>query len=568
MRTFTYSTLVTIGGRILFWLALTASAAGIIVLLRAPYVPVHFEVREGRLNIGSLERPDDPDLFLCAGIDTPLSVENFALEVDDFIRYPEFVGPRDEARWWERQQELYTLLSTHTQLTFHVSRGERSPIGIPINVTTRSPLVLLKDTGFIYLAMLVYLVAARIVSRRSTLFSDRLSGFLFTSIALYLACAAAVIERGLALPTTAQHLFMSGIYLGAAGLISLVHFSWIFPARIWLLEKWPWLPKILYTYMGVTCALYFSGFIGFAGTFPFLVFWTVVMLASLLYSCFHLEQPDIRHHVALSALGPTLLGILFIAVTILPGVFRTSPMDFGAFALFSTIMPMSLTFSTESFRMFRQRQAVEDAREHERTVIARELHDYIGNDLTSMRYLSDSAAIMVKQQPAEARRLIGEIGQMASSTISRLKDFIWAMDTREVSWSDTLDHIRTEAERMISLSNAELRFIAQIENSDASAPTRIRYHLQSICREAVSNAVKHSGARNIRLELIITRHRLLLSIADDGLGFTLGPEANRGHGLKNMRHRAQSLESELRIFTGPGDGTLIKLVVRLSDKKG
>jgi signal transduction histidine kinase/ligand-binding sensor domain-containing protein len=89
--------------------------------------------------------------------------------------------------------------------------------------------------------------------------------------------------------------------------------------------------------------------------------------------------------------------------------------------------------------------------------------------------------------------------------------------------------------------------------------------LVAIVREALSNATVHAQARTIRLLVRFERWRLIIEVADDGIGISpevMGSGQREGHwGMPGMRERARQLGSNLRIQSGVGKGTRIRIVL-------
>ena len=83
-----------------------------------------------------------------------------------------------------------------------------------------------------------------------------------------------------------------------------------------------------------------------------------------------------------------------------------------------------------------------------------------------------------------------------------------------------------------------------------------------IAQEAVLNAVKHSGARTLKVTLDSTPHRLRLLVTDDGAGFDDATSVPVGHyGLIGMKERAAQIGAELHVMSVPGRGTTISVVM-------
>jgi two-component system sensor histidine kinase UhpB len=76
-------------------------------------------------------------------------------------------------------------------------------------------------------------------------------------------------------------------------------------------------------------------------------------------------------------------------------------------------------------------------------------------------------------------------------------------------------------------------------------------------REALTNARRHSGAKNVSVRLIREGDDLVADVTDDGRGF--GPGAEPGGGTRSMRERAAALRGELTVESEPGRGTTVRL---------
>jgi PAS domain S-box-containing protein len=83
-----------------------------------------------------------------------------------------------------------------------------------------------------------------------------------------------------------------------------------------------------------------------------------------------------------------------------------------------------------------------------------------------------------------------------------------------------------------------------------------------VVQEALTNARRHSGARNVRVGLRAEGDHLVAEVADDGRGF--GPETEPGVGLGSMRERARRLGGELEVESEPGGGTRVRVRVPMS----
>ena len=90
---------------------------------------------------------------------------------------------------------------------------------------------------------------------------------------------------------------------------------------------------------------------------------------------------------------------------------------------------------------------------------------------------------------------------------------------------------------------------------------QVQWELWHICREALANAVRHSGGHQLRVTLTYGLDALDIEVTDDGPGWG-GRVQGRGHnGLENMRRRAEGIGGRLEIDAGPGHGTRVHVSV-------
>jgi signal transduction histidine kinase len=87
--------------------------------------------------------------------------------------------------------------------------------------------------------------------------------------------------------------------------------------------------------------------------------------------------------------------------------------------------------------------------------------------------------------------------------------------------------------------------------------------MSRVIQEALTNARRHSGARNVRVSLRVEEGDLVAEVADDGRGF--GEESDPGVGMSSMRERALRLGGELEVESAPGEGTRVRLRVPMHD---
>ncbi len=83
-----------------------------------------------------------------------------------------------------------------------------------------------------------------------------------------------------------------------------------------------------------------------------------------------------------------------------------------------------------------------------------------------------------------------------------------------------------------------------------------------IFKEAMHNVLKYAESKNVKLSISATNGNATIELTDDGKGFDLNAESD-GEGLKNMKNRAEAIQSELKILSELEKGTSIRLKINL-----
>ncbi|WP_432479800.1 sensor histidine kinase [Nocardioides sp. GXQ0305] len=191
----------------------------------------------------------------------------------------------------------------------------------------------------------------------------------------------------------------------------------------------------------------------------------------------------------------------------------------------------------------------------ERRRLAREMHDGVAQDIASLGYLVDALAAS-PSTPAQAE------------TLQRLRDRITAV-VGEVRLS--VQTLRTDAEASESLGAAISGLARHLSESSgipirvavSETTTRLRAEVESellrIAQEAMTNAVRHSGAQGIAVECRVAAPNAEIVISDDGGG--LGRPRPDSFGLAIMRERAALIDADLQVRPGNPHGTEVRVSV-------
>ncbi|BEV16113.1 sensor histidine kinase [Herbaspirillum sp. DW155] len=200
-------------------------------------------------------------------------------------------------------------------------------------------------------------------------------------------------------------------------------------------------------------------------------------------------------------------------------------------------------------------------REQERARIARDLHDELGGQLTGI----GMALGQLREQLAREKHpwlpqvdYAQQLLQQASEGMERIIDDLHPAIV-EFGLVDALTWQCRHFSRQSGL-DCKLQCEPGLQVSDEF----VVLSLLRILREALNNAARHARARHIEVGLHAEGERLHLSVSDDGCG--LDPQralrgGRPGHGLTNMRLRAEALGGSLALAARPGGGTVVRVDV-------
>jgi len=211
-------------------------------------------------------------------------------------------------------------------------------------------------------------------------------------------------------------------------------------------------------------------------------------------------------------------------------------------------------------KVIRQKVQRETALE-ERTRIARDLHDDLGSSLTQITLLSDrSENEPVPELQANVRKISHTAREMAQS----LDAIVWAVNPKHDTLNGLVEYLSQYADDFLEDTPIHCRLKLPPSLPSCTVLAEVRHQLFLAFAEALNNAVRHSAASEIQIELAAEPAEFQIRIADNGAGFDLDSARVGGNGLKNMRQRLEGIGGRFELSSQPGQGCQIKLVIPLS----
>lgn len=208
--------------------------------------------------------------------------------------------------------------------------------------------------------------------------------------------------------------------------------------------------------------------------------------------------------------------------------------------------------------------ALQTIREEERTHIARELHDDLGQLLASLRM--DLTLLQGNRQlPEQSQRLIEGMEANLLTAIASLRRIATNLRPRALDEGGlyfALQGLRDEFVERHGIACALLADEAELRLDDAASTAVFR-----IVQEALTNIARHAGATRVVLVLDRSDDTLLVTIRDDGRGIRAEDmEKKESLGLVGMRERVWAMDGEITISSDAPAGTTIEIALPLAGR--
>jgi signal transduction histidine kinase len=195
------------------------------------------------------------------------------------------------------------------------------------------------------------------------------------------------------------------------------------------------------------------------------------------------------------------------------------------------------------------------AQEAERTRIARELHDDVGQRVASLSIAL--SAVKRKLQGDDAlRRDVAQLQEQAVSLSSDLRQLSHDLHPAALEHLGLLDALRSRCDELEESSGVRVRL--EVPDDWVEVPDAVSLCFYRVAQEALRNVAQHAAAQSVTVRLGRQNGRVVLSVADDGKGLpngTIGRHA--GLGLRSLTERVRMLGGTLDMESKPGTGTTL-----------
>lgn len=198
----------------------------------------------------------------------------------------------------------------------------------------------------------------------------------------------------------------------------------------------------------------------------------------------------------------------------------------------------------------------------ERIRIGRDLHDGIIQSIYAVGLALGDCRRLIGEDPAQAQRRLDDTVRDLNGVIREVRGFIEGLEPEALKGREFRTALGGVAEQLGVAQRTNWSVDVDSEAANRLSASQVAGLLQ-IAREALSNALRHSGATRIvaQLKQELDRSLIVLEITDDGCGFDPSSSPKPGLGLRNLQARARELGGRCEIRSASGQGATVRVTL-------
>ena len=225
----------------------------------------------------------------------------------------------------------------------------------------------------------------------------------------------------------------------------------------------------------------------------------------------------------------------------------------------------SIRYAVERNELQRSRRELERALLNvlgeEQQRIGRELHDSVGQGLSGLNLMATSLANKLADRKEPEAETAAEIAVGVQEVLNEFRVVLRGLVPVDLE----TDGLPVALERLCQAASKRSSIPCQLRCSDTISvnDNSIATHLYRIAQESLNNALKHSNATRVVLQLGRSTKGLILTVRDNGSGFQPDVVDAKSMGLRIMQHRCGLIDGTLSVKSSPGQGCVIQCAVSI-----
>ncbi len=232
-------------------------------------------------------------------------------------------------------------------------------------------------------------------------------------------------------------------------------------------------------------------------------------------------------------------------------------------AAIALVAAVTRGIATRALRRRLARLEAQTAVERERLRLARDLHDEVGSGLGRVILFAGEAR-RAAGDPALLDASLDRVRATAQELVQHAREIVWAVSPQHDTLASLGERLGDYAAETLRAANIACRFDLPPDLPAIALGSEVRHTVFLSVKEALHNSVKYSGATEVKLRTRWEGGVFLVEISDNGVGFAPGERQGGGHGLRNLRLRAEGLGGSAEITSERGRGTSVTLRIPIA----
>ena len=190
---------------------------------------------------------------------------------------------------------------------------------------------------------------------------------------------------------------------------------------------------------------------------------------------------------------------------------------------------------------FEKQIAIVTTRQEERDRISADMHDELGSGMTAIRLMSEIVKTKMKDQ---AFPELEKISNSANDLLGKMNSIIWTMKSSNDTLESLVAYLRANA--LEYFENTPITCKVQVPDIipvvEMNGEKRRNIFLS--VKESLNNILKHAQATEVSINITLSPNKLIIRVADNGVGIDVEKLRRFGNGLSNMKRRMESIQGE------------------------
>lgn len=216
-----------------------------------------------------------------------------------------------------------------------------------------------------------------------------------------------------------------------------------------------------------------------------------------------------------------------------------------------------LSIAIERARLFER--SVQLGAAEERNRLAREIHDTLAQGLTAISLQLEAADALLEVNTNRAREAVLKALDLTRANLEEARRSVLDLRAAPLEGRSLSEALAALTGQISKDSKRKVEF--EVIGGADDLPTRLESCLYRVAQEALNNAVRHSKAKHISVELIAAPTQVQLIIEDDGQGFDPAQIPDGHYGLVGLNERVKLMGGTLHIKSSPESGTRIEVTL-------